>query len=304
MSQIDLRIASLGQRLGLPGDAAKRVIRVRRILGNPWLYGRRRFVPAALRASPWYGFVDRSAGYRTFQEGEFPGVGAVVSACLEAFQATGGVDNTENAKKPFFTNILDDGDLDRYPALMRFALSEPVVAAVTGYLGSLPRLKGIGLYYSPPNETTRSSQLFHYDHDDDRQLKCFINILPVSDANGPFTFLPKPVSDRVYAAAGARYLKGRFQDEDVLTHASWDDSLRLLGPPGAGAFVDTSNCLHFGSRAREGARLAFMFQFTTFPDIRLDKGKTLEGQPLHQFSAARFAENDLQRLVLSPERDF
>ena len=304
MSRIDLRIASLGSRLGLPERRAKQIIRARRILEHPMLYVRRRSIPKNLGASPWFSYVDRELGHRTFEPDGFPGIADLVSACADAFKATGGIDSTENAKKPFFTNILSNQDLDRYPALMDFALSEPVLAAVTGYLGTLPRLKGMGLYYSPPNETTRSSQLFHYDHDDDRQLKCFVNVLPVSEANGPFTFLPKPVSDRVFAAAGGRYLKGRFQDDDVLDHATWADSQRLLGPPGRGAFVDTSNCLHFGSRAREGARLAFMVQYTTFPDIRLDKGKTMDGLPLHTFPASRFAADDLRRLVLSPERDF
>ncbi len=304
MNAIDLHIASLGRRLGLPKRTATTVIRARRILEHPWLYARRRTIPAALSSSPWFRYIDSTQGYRLFDETGFPGVENVVDACTQAFEATGGIASTENAKKPFFTNILSVGDLDRYPVLMRFVLSQPIMAAVTGYLGTVPRLKGMGLYYSPSNETTQSSQLFHYDHDDDRQLKCFINILPVAEANGPFTFLPKPISDRVYAAAGPHYLKGRFQDDDVLAHANWNDCLRLLGPVGRGAFVDTSNCLHFGSRAREGARLAFMFQYTTFPDIRLDKGKTLDGQPLHQFAVDRFATNDLERLVLSPERDF
>ena len=303
MSLLDLRIASLGQRLGLPERATKRVIRARRILGHPLLYARRFAVPERLRQSPWFDFVDRTQGYRCFDAATFPGVDDLVASCTAAFDAMGGVESTENAKKPFFTNILSEQDLGNHPVLIRFALSEPVLAAVTGYLGTVPRLKGIGLYYSPPNETMRSSQLFHYDHDDDRQLKCFINILPVSEVNGPFTFLPKPVSDRVFATVGARYLKGRFQDEDVLSVAEPGECRELLGPPGQGGFVDTSNCLHYGSRAREGARLAFMFQYTSFPDIRLDKGKTLDGQPLHQFPADRFAGDDLERLVLSPEQD-
>ena len=217
MSRIDLRIASLGSRLGLPERRAKQIIRARRILEHPMLYVRRRSIPKNLGASPWFSYVDRELGYRTFEPDGFPGIADLVSACADAFKATGGIDSTENAKKPFFTNILSNQDLDRYPALMDFALSEPVLAAVTGYLGTLPRLKGMGLYYSPPNETTRSSQLFHYDHDDDRQLKCFVNVLPVSEANGPFTFLPKPVSDRVFAAAGGRYLKGRFRTTTCLT---------------------------------------------------------------------------------------
>lgn len=304
MSSIDLRMASLGNRLGLPDVATKTAIRARRILAHPWLYWRRRTVPLSLRQSDWFDFIDREDGFRLFDGADLPGVDQVVVACNRAFEATGGLNSTENAKKPFFTNILRDEDLDRYPALMRFALSEPVLAAVSGYLGALPRLKGLGLYYSPANETTRSSQLFHCDHDDFRQMKCFINVMPVTEANGPFTFLSKPDSDRVFAAVGARYHKGRFRDEDVLSQVGWDDCRRLLGLPGHGAFVDTSNCLHFGSRARAGARLAFMFQYTTFPDIRLDKGKTLDGLPLHRFPVDRFAGNDLERLVLSPERDF
>lgn len=70
-----------------------------------------------------------------------------------------------------------------------------------------------------------------------------------------------------------RWAEGRISDEHVFEHCSSSDLYELTGPAGSGVIVDTTNSLHYGSRARQSDRIVFMFQFTGFPDIKVEKEK-------------------------------
>ena len=246
---------------------------------------RRQAAVGALFDPAWRSYVPADKGCRLFQAAELPQLGEAVAACARiaaerlAAQAGGG-------HKPFFHNVLRGDDLTKEPDLLAAALSPAMLAIATDYLRCLPRLKAIGLYHSPVNESMTSSQLFHLDNDDLRQLKCFVNVWPVDDAAGPFTLLPADASDRVRARLGARarHARGKLADGQVL--GGGEAVIELKGPPGTAAFVDTSRCLHFGSRARGAERLVFMFQFTTWPDAAIGKDAATEGQPLMTFPAA------------------
>lgn len=301
MNRLDLHLHDGALRLGLPDAAAKSLVRWRRAARHPVLVLRRQSIPERLRRHPWFSLISRDQGHALFSADDLDRVAPAIEAC-RAIREEVRERDTSDHKKPFFANVMSEEALNAYPAIMDLVLSDAVLAAVTGYFGEVPRLKGVGLYLSPANETTRSSQLFHFDHDDRRQIKCFVNVEAVDEDNGPFTFLAKPESARIRDRVKAE--KGRYSDDDITREAPVESWLTLQGPAGSAGFVDTSNCLHFGSRARRGDRLALMFQFTRFPDYRLDKGKLEDGQPLHRFPLERYARDDLTRLVLQPVRAF
>jgi hypothetical protein len=162
-------------------------------------------------------------------------------------------------------------------------------------------LHAIGLYVSPVNDSTKSSQMFHLDGQDFRQLKCFVNIHSVGDADGPFSFLPADLSDQVAAALGHHWGDGRLEDKDIHSVTEEANVISLTGPPGTTALVDTCRCLHFGSRARENARIVFMFQYTPWPDARVDKTDKDFGPgfSLIDIPRTRGHGDTLRRLVLA-----
>ncbi|MCI0400618.1 MAG: hypothetical protein L0Z68_04875 [Gammaproteobacteria bacterium] len=260
---------------------------------------RRRGAEAVLAKSPWIGFISKTTGYGLLNADTIPGTAEVVALCQKVVEDKGGLQSQQLAKKPFFSNILTVKDLGRYPQLLDFALSRPIIEATTDYLGMVPQFRAIGLYISHVNDSTQSSQLFHFDGDDLKQVKCFINVLDVEEGAGPLTILPADKSRELTKRLGWRWGDGRIADGDVFKYFSENDLIRFTGPAGAGGMVDTVNCLHYGSRARTGSRLVLMFQYTTFPNIKMDKGKFYKkGMPLLDFPVERFKDDPLKAAVL------
>ncbi len=271
---VTTRIMKLGsavcEKFDLPQRSLYQGLRAARMARHPGeTLRRRRDIATRLSGSAWAGFIDPQAGYRAFGPAELPGQAEALAACREiwAREEANAPDGHDN--KPFLRNVMQRDDLERHPALIAFAHSAPVVEAITGYLGSLPYLNAIGLYHSPANDTTRSSQLFHRDADDFTQIKCFVYVHDVGTANGPFTLVPADSSAAIGRRLGHSFKAPRLEDAQI------GDApvVEMAGPAGTGFFVDTSRCLHFGSRARGGDRLAFMFQYTTWPNVSLETDK-------------------------------
>ena len=231
--------------------------------------GYRRRARSVIAGSQWAGFIPRREGYRLFSPTTFPELPAVVSACEAIFERHR-ADVAEPAKfrsKPYFFNVMTVDDLAEHPVLMGFALSASVTQAVTGYLGHVPRLHSIGVFYTAVNESVAGSQMYHVDGDCVAQVKCFVNIWPVGAGSGSLTFLPK---DRSSAFRDGGILK-TVTDEEVFRAVPSAEQVRAEGPAGSGVLVDTSGCLHQGSRARRDARLVFQFQYVKRPDALIHR---------------------------------
>ncbi len=117
------------------------------------------------------------------------------------------------------------------------------------------------LWWSPPNESKAESQLYHYDGEDKSQLKIILNVGDVDENTGPFTFLTAVASEQV---GKTRRHSARLDDDAVENTVGRDAVTPLIGPAGTVGAVDTSRCLHFGSRGNSRERLILMLQFTRF----------------------------------------
>jgi hypothetical protein len=198
-------------------------------------------------------------------------------------------------KQSFYRYLLSDDDLRRNPELVEFALSDSTLGAATRYLGIVPYLTRVDLVYSLPHPgENMESQLFHLDHEGLRQVKCFIHLFDVSDAEGPFTFIPADASERVLSdVRRLRNRKGaphsrRYSDEEVAAVGGDKSLVTVKGPAGTGVAVDTSRCLHLGSRVSPGAfRLVLYLQYCT------------TREQTNVFDVQRFRHNDVFNLALS-----
>lgn len=181
-------------------------------------------------------------------------------------------------KQSFLRYLLNDDDLRRNPELVDFALSEQMLGPATQYLGMVPFLTRVDLMYSLPRDTDENiaSQLFHLDHEGLTQLKVFINVYDVGEAEGPFTFIPADTTERMLREVRQlRRRQGhvdvesrRYLDEEIAAAGGRDATVSLTGPAGSGVALDTSRCLHLGSRVRPGTfRLCLYLQYCTTREV-------------------------------------
>ena len=252
----------LWKRLYLPRAVVHPLLSAAKAAINPAQVRRRRELASDV-ASAFE--VPREAGFRLFAGGELPGADVAVSRCAEIYQrrrAEASVDDhLFNPHKRFLLALLAGEDFCAHPELIRLMISRPVLDTATAYLGEVPILAGAALWWTPENETAERSQLFHFDGEDERQLKLILNVFETGEEHGPFTLLPAEVSAPLRRPS---VLRRRVSDAEVDAIGGLGKVVPLLGSAGSGGFVDTCRCLHFGSRYTRKDRLVLMAQFTRF----------------------------------------
>ena len=206
--------------------------------------------------------IPQKDGFRLFGPDDIEELGQIVNYCTTVYQESRKAFSQEylqkHPSKRFLLPILEGVEFCRHPDLIRFMVSRTILDSATAYLGTVPRLVGARLCWSPPNETARSSQLFHFDFEDLQQLKMFINIFETTEEQGPLTFIPAEVSEKVQ-----KFIRrdSRVSDERIYEAGARNREVKLVGPAGSGAFLDTSRCLHYGSRFNQRDRLVLIVQF-------------------------------------------
>jgi hypothetical protein len=244
--------------------------------------------------------IPPQAGYLVLEPGSIAGADAVVQAGNELIESIGHEALCASAQKGGFMAKefmpRDATELDS--PYMRFALSEDVVGPIAGYLGFVPLLTQVDIWYSvhdpsPPH----LSQLWHLDHADTTQVKVWIHLNDVRSDNGPLTGLDATASDaladRVAYDLNRSY---RIDDEQVEQVAGTDALVRFEGPPGTVDFVDTSRVFHFGSRVDQDAepRRLFFVQYLTPYAFRFQDHR--EQAPLRRLAPG--ASSGLETLLL------
>jgi hypothetical protein len=232
--------------------------------------------------------MDSKKGYARIDPGYFGDFEGVAALCERLFQVkrakieqevadvSRGTDQERekfrSTKRKFLRNLFSNDDLRRNPEFVDFALDDATLGLATDYLGTLPYLHRVDLLYSLPreNDDQIASQLFHVDPEGLTQVKFFINIFEIGDAEGPFTFIPADETKRILKDIRVLRRKrgkphvGRYTDEEIAAVGGRDSIIQIKGPRGAGVAIDTSRCLHMGSRVRPGAfRLCIYLQYCT-----------------------------------------
>jgi hypothetical protein len=224
---------------------------------------RRRRVARALRPTRGDDLARAFArqGYALFDRGAFPELDKIVTICrrLRDLRAANLPPLEGDAT---LWHLLQPEDLAAHPELMAFALSDRLVSTVVAQIGTLPRLQYLGLWLSPPMPQLRGSHHFHLDKPDAEIVGVFVNIEDVALENGPLTFLPAEESaDVCRHTRYHRRASGRLEDDEVFAFASAERLVRLTGPAGSGGIVNTSRCLHLGSRCTDRPRLVFAIKY-------------------------------------------
>lgn len=240
--------------------------------------------------------MKEDAGYATFSAADI-GLAAPVSRLSQLAQAWKADPARSESDKPFLRNILQSQDLFEHKEILETALHEDLLGAVVRYLGQMPWLVNLQVWWTPPNQTTIRSQLYHYDHRDTRQAKVFLNLNDVGEDAGPLHFLPVPVSAKVDRTVG--YSQDRYTDEQIESCVTPAETMRTMGPAGAGFIVDTARCLHYGSRRNEKDRLLLMASFARANCVSKGAGCEVLDPVRGRLVADRFADDPARAFVVS-----
>ncbi len=230
-----------GDRVRKPASAARR-------LAAPIAWATRR--PGS--TSPRFE-IPEDRGFALFPPGTFPEAEGVVARAQDAFAAFDKQAVTD-PNKDFFSPIVDVSTFTRDHPLVRLALNPDILDSVTHYLRCVPLIQDIMVRWSPAvaREAFRSSQLFHLDGEDTRQIKIFVLCSEVGPENGPLQLMDAVTSARVRDALGYQY-RSRVTDEQVREILGEAKLTPVVGAPGTVGLVDPSRCFHFGSRVTQGA---------------------------------------------------
>ena len=190
----------------------------------------------------------------------------VIAAALDTVAHVNVEEKKAEANKPFMTRLGDMKGMTLDSPFLRFALRPEVVASASDYLGLVPILQFANVYHSSrAADELAKSQLYHCDSDEVTQVKIFIFCEGVTTESGPLTVVPADLSQRVRDRTGYKYKK-RLSDDQVREALGSDlVEVPITGQAGTVVFVDTSRCLHYGSRiAAVGVRrLVVMLQYVT-----------------------------------------
>lgn len=176
--------------------------------------------------------------------------------------------------RSYFQDVWTPADLETYPAFLDFVTSSDVIAPVADYLGCIPALtttlpSGIRFVesnaaYDDQPDTPHDSQLFHIDYYSLPNVYVLVLLQDTTRENGPWTFLPKSISAEVktrldYWTPARGY---RMSDEDVYSVAGPKDVIEFTGKRGTVLFIESSGCLHFGSRNSVKPRFQLMVGYS------------------------------------------
>ena len=210
-------------------------------------------------------------------------------------------DSIDGTKKQLLTgNLYSMGD-ERFEMMLQMLLSEEVIAKVSKYLGVVPVLTKVDLWLSRYSEDSSSSQLFHLDWEDSRQVKMFINFSDVTEDNGPFTAISENKTREVVKKLGFNFLGDYYlEDSRVSEIVKESDKIVVTGKKGDVVFADASNLLHYGSRIRnnENTRMVMVLQFLR-PQSFFFNWKFQNEAPYKKYISS--TSTRLQKLVLGEE---
>lgn len=284
--------ARVARAFRVRGRGTRRVYVEARRLGRYLRDARRRALLGALPATDLH--LPPDTGLAIVSRARWPEVDEIVA---DATRIVAGLERPpEGAKgrKRFLQNVLDRSSLTLASPLMRLALRDDLLGAVAAYLKVVPLLSAVSVLFSDTvDRDYYSSQLYHCDGDDVTQVKVFVYCTDVDQASGPLTILDAAATAAVLGATSYRF-DGRLTDAQVEAEVGPGRATAVAGPAGTVVLVDTSRCLHFGSRVAPGAppRLVAMLQFQT-PYSFMSDDRT---RPFRHLADARLPE--LQRLVL------
>lgn len=225
--------------------------------------------------------MTRDKGYLLLDDNTIPELSAFIASGQRIYEQKKGQIAIPPGEP--FTNILTAEEFRADEALWALAVSPTLIGILSDYLGSIPRLRYVQIWYSEPVDTPFESMLYHLDRPYFGHLGLCINLIDTTAHQGPFTFLPRSATSQLRKAISYdhRYSlgKGRISDQEIASHVSANEIVSLIGPAGSAGIVDTSNCFHLGSRCESGVRVMAQLRYTLAHTTKRVSSGVFDGHP-------------------------
>lgn len=255
-------IQSTCKKLGLPLPASRSVARMVKIGLSPADYIARRFAiaPAGPR-------VSKTDDYTILQS--VPGLDHLKQHCetiLEKKKAEC-LAATRAPHSLFGFWRTDSGpaavlaDIEDMRPIVDFLCQPELIAMATDYIGELPVLGNICLWWSNTNSPRLGPQNIHRDMNCKRQLHIIMPLRPIDHGTGPFTFLPGSRSREIIDETGHNY--GRIEDDEFAQHVEDYEWIPFTSDRGAALVMNPYACFHFGGRATTNPRFVLICSYTS-----------------------------------------
>ena len=152
---------------------------------------------------------------------------------------------------------------------LKFVTNKYLIEIVSRYLNCIPLLTNLSLWYSPNDKFyENSSQEYHLDHEDYRQVKGFLFINDVDLESGPLNIINVLQSNQIQNLINYKLTKSKKRVDDLTiknlkkNHLDINENI-MIGNSGDLLLCDTSSCFHLGSRLGNKPRFILAFQFIT-----------------------------------------
>ena len=152
---------------------------------------------------------------------------------------------------------------------LKFVTNKYLIEIVSKYLNCVPLLTNLSLWYSPNDKVFKnSSQEYHLDHEDYRQVKGFLFINDVDLQTGPLNIINVLQSNQIQNLINYKLTKSKKRVNDqvikeIKENNIYIDEKIMTGKSGDLLLCDTSSCFHFGSRLGSKPRFILAFQYIT-----------------------------------------
>lgn len=171
-------------------------------------------------------------------------------------------------KKTFNLELLgSEPEFDSESVFANLGLSDSMLAIANSYLRMTAQLRYFNVWYTTASTgTSRESQLWHFDREDNYILKAFLYLDDVDEGTGPFTYAPATHRSGRHRSVQPEFIMEgnvkRTTDEQmtkVYPREKWKVG---TGSKGTIVFADTRG-YHKGGEARSKDRLMFTCMYTS-----------------------------------------
>lgn len=209
--------------------------------------------------------IEQHNGFKALKgELYFPEVAGIVEQSLKIVHENNIDDIRRNKKEQLAVGLLKKETLTLDSPFVQFALRKDVIGAISKYLGIVPILHSVDVWYSKStvSKEFKSSQLHHLDWDAETQIKIFIYAMEVPEDSGPLAVMEAASSEELRTKMHYRY-EVRVTDAMAEKYIPVEKTHVMTGTKGDVIFADTSRCFHYGSRVKDDShyRILSMIQY-------------------------------------------
>ena len=152
---------------------------------------------------------------------------------------------------------------------LKFVTNKYLIEIVSRYLKCTPILTNLSLWYSPNDKIfINSSQEYHLDHEDYKQVKGFLFINEIDLQTGPLNVINVEHSNNIQKLIKYKMTESYKRVNDQIIKDLKNKNINInentiTGKSGDLLLCDTSSCFHYGSRLGKKSRLILAFQYIT-----------------------------------------